>query len=32
MNGGPSLLELVFLVLIAAVLIFGFLVFLRRLE
>lgn len=32
MSGGMSLLELVFLVLIAAVLIFGFLVFLRRIE
>jgi len=30
--GGLSILELVFLLLIAAVLIFGFLVFLRRLE
>lgn len=32
MIGGLSILELVFLLLIAAVLIFGFLVFLRRLE
>ena len=32
MIGGLSILELVFLLLIAAVLIFGFMVFLRRLE
>lgn len=32
MIGGLSILELVFLLLIAAVLIFGFLIFLRRLE
>lgn len=32
MIGGLSALELVFLLLIAAVLIFGFLIFLRRLE
>ncbi len=32
MIGGLSIVELVFLLLIAAVLIFGFLIFLRRLE